>query len=141
MDLNPKFQIAWRVPDGGRRVTYVSDQVPTFGADCRDLDVTVERDGDVWHVWVDPEYDLTVESAAATVSLDLQHADALFLNGYNSWTDSWERSPRANMHGLWGTPRGIVDHWVLDASGDYRFARQDPRFVHQHGEGNGYLRF
>lgn len=89
MDLNPKFQIAWRVPDGGRRVTYVSDQVPTFGADCRDLDVTVERDGDVWHVWVDPEYDLTVESAAATVSLDLQHADALFLNGYNSCTDSW----------------------------------------------------
>lgn len=141
MDLNPKFQIAWRVPDGGRRVTYVSDQVPTFGADCRDLDVTVERDGDVWHVWVDPEYDLTVESAAATVSLDLQHADALFLNGYNSWTDSWERSPRANMHGLWGTPRGIVDHWVLDASGDYRFARQDPRFGHQHGEGYGYLRF
>ena len=141
MDLNPKFQITWRVPDGGQRTTYVSDRVPTFGADCRDLDVTVEHDGDVWRVWVDPEYDLTIESATATVSLDLQHADALFLNGYNSWTDSWERSPRANIHGLWGTPRSIVGRWVLDASGDYRFARQDPRFGHQHGEGYGYLRF
>lgn len=141
MDLNPKFQIAWKVPDGGQRITYVSDQIPTFGADCRDLDVTVEHDGDVWHVCVDPEYDLTVESVTATVSLDLRHADALFLNGYNSWTDSWERSPQANMRGLWGTPRSIVDRWVLDASGDYRFARQDPRFGHQHGEGYGYLRF
>ena len=67
MDLNPKFQITWRVPDGGQRTTYVSDQVPTFGADCRDLDVTVGHDGDVWRVWVDPEYDLTIESATATV--------------------------------------------------------------------------
>lgn len=140
MDQDPRFQIAWRVPGGGQRTTYVSRQVPTFGPDCRDLDVTVERDGDVWHVWVDPEYDLTVESASATVSVDLEHADALYLNGYDSKTNSWECSPRVGMRGLWGIPGFVADHWALDAEGDYRIARQDPRPGRQHGSGYGYVR-
>ncbi|MCH4084401.1 MAG: alpha-galactosidase [Olsenella sp.] len=140
MDQDPRFQIAWRVPGGGQRTTYVSRQVPTFGPDCRDLDVSVERDGDVWHVWVDPEYDLTVENASATVSVDLEHADALYLNGYDSKTNSWECSPRVGMRGLWGIPGFVADHWALDAEGDYRIARQDPRPGRQHGSGYGYVR-
>ena len=70
----------------------------------------------------------------------LEDARALYLNGYNSWTDSVEHDPHDGMRGLVGVPKPVVDRWVLDSSGDYRFVAQDARPGHQHGFGYGYLR-
>lgn len=89
-----------------------------------------------------PTVSVEVTSVSVVLgSLGLPDADALFLNGYNSWTDSVERSPLASMRGLAGVPKAVVDQWVLDGSGDYRFVRQSPLPGRQHGMGYGYLRF
>ena len=91
---------------------------------------------------VAPTRDVRVTSISATVlDLDVLGADSIFLSGYNSWTDSVERHPLAHMRGLRGVPTAIVNRWVLDNSGDYRFVEQAGLPGGQHGVGYGYLRF
>lgn len=136
---SPTFSIDWQ-PEGG---TVQSSQArsPECENTTSDLAVSVAQDGQCWHVWLTAISPVQVHAVSATLSVDLRHADALFLNGYNSWTDSRERAVDAAMPGLCHTPQPVIDHWVLDASGDYRFAKQDPRPGHQHGIGYGYARF
>ena len=94
-----------------------------------------------WHVRVAPSAPVRFTMVEAQlIGVGLRTADALFLNGYNSWTDSVERAPIASMRGLAGVPQRLVDQWVLDGSGDYRFAEQDARPGRQHGFGYGYVR-
>ncbi|MGN8690072.1 glycoside hydrolase family 36 protein [Atopobiaceae bacterium HCP3S3_F7] len=104
------------------------------------LEVLLDARGGRCRILVRARERAEVLRARVRVALDLAGFDRLYLNGYNSWTDSVERSPQDAMVGLARTPRAVVAHWVLDASGDYRFAPQDPRPGHQHGIGYGYAR-
>lgn len=137
MKLAPTFRLSWRRPGG---------QAISAGAAALALDPEADLAPEVvcgrgsWQLWVTARRPVELVSAGAAVHLDLAGADALYLNGYNSWTDSWERPPAGAMPGLSRTPRLAVRRWVLDASGDYRFARQDARPGRQHGIGYGYLR-
>lgn len=112
---------------------------------ARELGLTVRRivgeGATAWRVSARPEAGLRVTDIEARIGgLGLRTADALFLNGYNSWTDSVERAPIAAMRGLEGIPRGVVERWGLDGSGDYRFVAQDIRPGFQHGFGYAYVR-
>lgn len=104
------------------------------------LEVLLDARGGRCRILVRARERAEVLRARVRVALDLAGFDRLYLNGYNSWTDSVERSPQDAMVGLARTPRAVVAHWVLDASGDYRFAPQDPRPGRQHGIGYGYAR-
>lgn len=110
---------------------------------ARELGLAVVRnaEGTSWRVRLCPQRSVRLSCATATLPLDLAGADALFLSGYNCWTDSVERPVDGCMPGLARVPRKVVDKWVLDGSGDYRFVPEDPRPGHQHGFGYGYLRF
>lgn len=134
--IEPAFRIAWRLADGSASC---SDLPLPVGEAQAFATETVEEDG-VWHLRVLAGTAVEILSVTAILPLDIASAEALFLNGYNSWTDSCERPPLDAMPGLMKTPRPIISHWVLDASGDYRFVRQDMRPGHQHGVGYGYLR-
>ena len=104
------------------------------------LEVLLDARGGRCRILVRARERAEVLCARVRVAVDLAGFDRLYLNGYNSWTDSVECSPQDAMVGLARTPRAVVAHWVLDASGDYRFAPQDPRPGHQHGIGYGYVR-
>ncbi|MDD6693040.1 MAG: alpha-galactosidase, partial [Olsenella sp.] len=104
------------------------------------LEVLLDARGGRCRILVRARERAEVLCARVRVAVDLAGSDRLYLNGYNSWTDSVERRPQDAMVGLARTPRAVVAHWVLDASGDYRFAPQDPRPGHQHGIGYGYVR-
>lgn len=104
------------------------------------LEVLLDARGGRCRILVRARERAEVLRARVRVAVDLAGSDRLYLNGYNSWTDSVERSPQDAMVGLARTPRAVVAHWVLDASGDYRFAPQDPRPGRQHGIGYGYVR-
>lgn len=110
-------------------------------ADDLPFEADVESADGVWRLWMHVRQPMQMSQVVVTLSLDLASADALFLNGYNSWTDSVPRPVNAAMPGLSRTPAAIIRHWVLDASGDYRFAPQNPHRGCQHGEGYGYLRY
>ena len=104
------------------------------------LEVLLDARGGHCRILVRARERAEVLRARVRVAVDLAGFDRLYFTGYNSWTDSVERSPQDAMVGLARTPRAVVAHWVLDASGDYRFAPQDPRPGRQHGIGYGYVR-
>ncbi len=154
-------EVAWRLPgEAGERLA--SALVPGAGgglaqtapeptapepaapdptaSETAPLEVLLDARGGRCRILVRARERVEVLRARVRVALDLAGSDRLYLNGYNSWTDSVERSPQDAMVGLARTPRAVVAHWVLDASGDYRFAPQDPRPGHQHGIGYGYVR-
>ncbi len=108
---------------------------------ARELGICTVRNGDTWRVRVTPTAPVTVTGVVATLECDVRGAQAIYLNGYQSWTDSVERPVWAGMPGLSFVPRKLVEKYQLDWSGDYRFVREDPLPGHQHGFGYGYLRF
>ena len=142
MSLGPDFSIAYFVPGETRlRLVSVTGDGGIVGSnDARELGVTVSGNGNVRRVFVNPEVPVHISSVEATMHVALDDADAIFLNGYNSWTDSVERGIYDRMWGLTRAPRRLIDKYVLDASGDYRFVEENNRRGHQHGFGYGYLR-
>ena len=143
MTTDPTIELAWRAADGGaeRTVRVASGRAVPEDA-VRELGLKVVRNtaGSTWRVVVCPQRDVRLVRATATLHYDFADWSSIYLNGYNSWTDSVERALDDRMAGLSRMPRAAIDHWVLDGSGDYRFTKQDTRRGHQHGFGYGYLR-
>ena len=102
-----------------------------------------------WTVQNAPErFTLTLNSTGETeltkvtarFAFDFARDDLLFLNGYQSWTDSRERGVRERMHSLRFIPRPIIDRFRLDRYGDYTFVKTGTRPGQQHGFSYGYIR-
>ena len=66
--------------------------------------------------------------------------DMLYLNGYQSWTDSRERGVKGRMHSLDRVPKRIVRKYSLDRYGDNRFVSYGQKHRQQHGFTYGYVR-
>ncbi|MBQ9045330.1 MAG: alpha-galactosidase [Oscillospiraceae bacterium] len=83
-----------------------------------------------------------VELEGVTVALPFRfhRSDALFLNGYQSWTDSEELSVRSIMPGLLKTPRIGQKLFHLRAYGDYDFAHYSLVPGELHGWTYAYVR-
>ncbi len=142
------WSIRFTPAEGGdeRRLTIDRDGFARPSEAVRELgiSVTTRAGGDALtkRVTVKPAIDVDITSISATVlDLDVQGASSIYLNGYNSWTDSVERHPLAGTRGLLGIPTAVVNRWVLDNSGDYRFVEQSGLPGNQHGVGYGYLRY
>lgn len=83
---------------------------------------------------------LSVESVSARYRISTKRFTRILCNGYQSWTDTVERPLDYTMRGLHGVPRGLVDYYVLDGGGDYRFTTYPNRPGAQHGWTYVYLR-
>ena len=143
MTADPTIEIAWEgVADGTERSVRVDKGIAAPEGAALELGLKVVRnsEGSTWRVVVSPARDIRLTRMRATLRYDFRDWERLYLNGYNSWTDSVERPLGDRMVGLSRMPRAAVDHWVLDGSGDYRFTRQDTHPGRQHGFGYGYLR-
>lgn len=144
IDVEPlvSYRLRYRTQAGEEREVRVSTEGVARPADAaRELGVSTMRGAEKRSLRVCPQVPVTVLSCEATVECDIKNADAIFLSGYNSWTDSWERPVDDRMYGLTRVPRRVVEHWVLDGNGDYRFVKEDAKPGHQHGFGYCYLRY
>lgn len=142
------WSIRYRLADGTdeRRVRIDQDGIAYPPQGVAELGLQVHhRIGEDYHVKrasIAPTAALEVTSISVTLlDVDVLGADRIFLSGYNSWTDSVERHPLARTRGLRGVPTAVVNRWVLDNSGDYRFVEQSGLPGNQHGVGYGYLRY
>lgn len=102
--------------------------------------VTLRREGEHLRVLLTPTRPVTVGSLRVNLPLEIDPADRIFLNGYQSWTDSREFAPRERMRGLRGVPKGLIRRYGLDRSGDYLFTDYPGRPGQLHGYSYGYLR-
>jgi len=139
---DPLFRIAWHADGSSRQqvASWRGDATALAGDAACPLGITLVLGPQSWRVYVHPSSPIVVDSVDVTLTLPVSEAKSVYLNGYQSWTDSVERSPWATMHSLDLVPRKIVDGYVLDGSGDYRFVTYGHRRGQQHGFGYGYLR-
>lgn len=102
--------------------------------------VALQRDGEILRVLLTPAFPVTVSDLRVRLPLNPAPADRIFLNGYQSWTDSREFTLREKMRGLHGVPRWLIEKYGLDRSGDYSFTDYPNCPGQLHGYSYGYLR-
>ena len=86
------------------------------------------------------EGETELHHVSASFRFDFEKHDMLYLNGYQSWTDSRERGVKGRMHSLDRVPKKIVEKFSLDRYGDNRFVCYGHARGQQHGFTYGYVR-
>ena len=62
-----------------------------------------------------------IQSVTATTTLELSNTDALFLNGYQTWTYNIEMKLDDSLRGLQYVPKKLINTYHFDRYGDYHF--------------------
>ena len=104
--------------------------------------LTVRYEDGVLTTAVDVETDeeVIIERLYAVFETVYGEDDRIFLNGYESWTDSYEHGIRDRMRGLDHLPRFIIDKYAFDRYGDYGFVTYPNTRGMLHGFSYGYVR-
>ena len=102
--------------------------------------VCLLREADRVRVTMTPAVPVRISALSLTLTEDLKSAERVFLNGWQSWTDSRELPPDAKMRGLNAAPKAAVKKYSLDGSGDYRFTDYPNKKGRLHGWSYGYVR-
>jgi alpha-galactosidase len=105
-----------------------------------DLSASLYRFDDNVQLEISPRRAIAFSKISIEADFSAKATDKLFLNGYQSWTDSRELAPNARMRGLIGIPKPAIHKWSFDRYGDYDFARYSVRSGELHGFTYGYLR-
>ena len=86
------------------------------------------------------EKECELRSLSLRFDFPFEKRDMLYLNGYQSWTDSRERGVKGRLHSLDRIPRGLVRRYSLDRYGDNRFVAYGHKGGQMHGFSYGYVR-
>ena len=82
---------------------------------------------------ITPKEPLLVTSCRVLFTGGFAAYDKALFNGYQSWTDTREVDMDSAQRGLIGTPKPIIERFVLDGAGDYRFHRYTNKPGNLHG--------
>ena len=116
--------------DDGLKTTIQRGGFSSFG--CQDFALSVEWTGEELAVAIEAINRIEVSEFAIVFSRDFSR-EGILMNGYQSWTDTREYSSLSSMPGLSRTPKAIIDRYVLDGGGDYRFVEYINRPGYLHG--------
>ena len=72
--------------------------------------------------------------------IDLEPAEGMFFNGYQTWTQTREYTKYDKMKGLNGMPEGVIRRYHLDGYGDYHFTGYPDKVGIFHGFSYCYFR-
>ena len=103
--------------------------------DRMSLDITAN--GDIFTVIVTSNAEITIQKVYAEFEYIFNESDKIFLNGYQSWTDSIEHGIHDKMRGISHIPAAIRDKYAFSQYGDYNFADYGEDM---HGWSYGYIR-
>lgn len=103
-------------------------------------EIVLSREGDVLSVTVHAAREIVIESVEAVFTQRYDPKDRIFLNGYQSWTDSREHSIFGKMRGIDRIPRPIREKYRFSQYGDYNFHEYANRAGVLHGWSYGYIR-
>ena len=101
----------------------------------------IRTEGDVFTAGIRAKAPIVLESLRAVFEQDYPRNARIFLNGYQSWTDSTEHGIHDTMRGLSAVPRNLSEKYAFPQYGDYTFAQYRPlRRGAMHGFTYGYVR-
>lgn len=89
---------------------------------------------------VDPKQPMTFDELSVAGFAEVTESDRIFMNGYQSWTDSCELTVNDRMVGIDRIPAPIVKKYSFDKYGDYGFAHYSPKRGVFHGWTYAYIR-
>ena len=101
------------------------------------MEMGISTEGDVFSVTVSSNKEITIMKILALFEYDFSDDDRIFLNGYQSWTDSVEHSVCDKMHGISHIPSAIRNKYAFSQYGDYNFSSYGDDM---HGWSYGYIR-
>ena len=107
---------------------------------CNDVSLQITQDGGRFSASLHSSRKIILRELKAVFSCEFSDSDRIFLNGYQSWTDSYEHTICSRMRGLHGTPARIIRKYALDQYGDYRFTDDPNQTGRLHGWSYGYIR-
>ena len=114
----------------------------SFGSgQCGDLRWELETTDDRISLRMHSDKEIELRSVSLKFDFPFEKHDMLFLNGYQSWTDSRERGVRGRMHSLRRVPKPLIEKFCLDRYGDNRFVSYGQKHGEQHGFSYGYVRY
>lgn len=86
------------------------------------MDLKINTDGDVFTVTVTSNETITIQKMYAEFEFAYNEDDKIFLNGYQSWTDSIEHGIHDKMRGISHIPSAIREKYAFSQYGDYNFS-------------------
>lgn len=120
--------------EGGEAVSLrESAEVGALSADLR-------ADADGIELTLTPKGEAVLGTVSARYAFSFSPEDRLFLNGYQSWTDSYEHTVNERTRALGLLPRLLDGRFGFSAYGDYRFTKTDRRRGRMHGFSYAYVR-
>lgn len=74
--------------------------------------------------------DIKIESAEIVETYNYQMDDLIFVNGYQSWTDTKEFTVKENLKNIYKVPRFLVNKFAFDKYGDAPFKKYRKGVLH-----------
>lgn len=100
----------------------------------------ISTDSNIFTVNVHASSEITIKELSACFEYPFNRSDRIFLNGYQSWTDSYEHGINGRMHGIDRVPSKLADKYAFSQYGDYNIVSYPSTPGELHGWTYGYIR-
>ena len=114
--------------------------IPGGTVQTENVSLKVTQKGNCISVRVRAEDEIVMQELSAVYEHLFNESDRIFLNGYQSWTESTEHRVSEKMRGLRHIPAQLRSKYALTQYGDYNFADYDTEAGVLHGWTYGYIR-
>lgn len=101
------------------------------------MELVINTDNDIFSVYVRANDTITIQKLCAEFEYDYCESEKIFLNGYQSWTDSTEHGIHDKMRGIGHIPCALNEKYAFSQYGDYNFSEYGENM---HGWSYGYIR-
>ena len=87
------------------------------------ISLEIKRNPETFSASVSSKSEIEIVKLSAEFSYGFAESDRVFLNGYQSWTDSYEQDIHGRVRGIDHIPDLVSDKYAFSAYGDYTFVR------------------
>ena len=101
------------------------------------MELIIKTEDDIFSVCLKVNDKITIQKLCAEFEYQYSENEKIFLNGYQSWTDSAEHSIHGKMRGISHIPCALNEKYAFSQYGDYNFSEYGDNM---HGWSYGYIR-
>lgn len=113
------------------RIDYtVSGVRKSASESCKSFELIPASEGDRLTLTLRAKEDLCLLGYTQVLPFSPDKEDLYFFNGYQSWTDSPERTPKERERNVKKLPRSLVDAFAFDRYGDATFCDYGSHLLH-----------
>lgn len=106
----------------------------------KDIKYSLDVKNDSLKLTINPKAEIEMKTAVVSFSYNFNENSKVFVNGYQSWTDSREFSLDEKMKSINKIPSFIVKKYSFDKYGDYTFKKYTDKKGIFHGYSYSYIR-